>query len=46
MKRERAYVEGRRNQIIELLTQTPQLRVDDLAKASAYVYLQSGKSRL
>ena len=33
MKRERAYVEGRRNQIIELLTQTPQLRVDDLAKA-------------
>lgn len=32
MKRERAYVEGRRNQIVEILQRNPQVRVDELAK--------------
>ncbi len=32
MKRERAYVDGRRSQIIELLQKNPQVRVDDLAR--------------
>lgn len=32
MKRERAYVEGRRNQIMEILQRNPEIRVDELAK--------------
>lgn len=32
MKRERAYVEGRRNQIVEILQRNPEVRVDELAK--------------
>ena len=32
MKRERAYVEGRRNQIVEILKRNPQVHVDELAK--------------
>ena len=32
MKRERAYVEGRRNQVLEMLQRNPQLRVEELAK--------------
>lgn len=32
MKRERAYVEGRRRQIMELLQKNPQIRVDEIAE--------------
>lgn len=32
MKRERAYVEGRRHQVLEMLQRNPQVRVDELAK--------------
>ena len=32
MKRERAYVEGRRNQVLDMLQRNPQVRVDELAK--------------
>lgn len=32
MKRERAYVEGRRRQVIDMLQRNPQIRVDELAK--------------
>lgn len=32
MKRERAYVDGRRNQIVEMLQRNPRVMVDDLAK--------------
>lgn len=32
MKRERAYVDNRRNQILEVMKQTPEVRVDELAK--------------
>lgn len=32
MKRERAFVEGRRNQILEMLQKNPEVRVDELAE--------------
>lgn len=32
MKRERAYVEGRRRQVLEMLQRNPQVRVEELAK--------------
>lgn len=32
MKRERAYVEGRRRQVVEMLQRNPQIRIDELAK--------------
>ena len=32
MKREKAYVDGRRQKILELLQHNPQIRVDDLAE--------------
>lgn len=32
MKRERAYVEGRRRQVLDMLQRNPQIRVDELAK--------------
>lgn len=32
MKRERAYVEGRRHQVLDMLQRNPQIRVDELAK--------------
>lgn len=32
MKRERAYVDGRRNQILEIMKKNPTVRVDELAK--------------
>lgn len=32
MKRERSYVENRRNQILEIMKENPKVRVDDLAK--------------
>lgn len=32
MKRERAYVDGRRKQILEILKENPQVRVDELSK--------------
>ena len=32
MKRERAYVDGRRNQILEMMQTNPQVRVDELAQ--------------
>lgn len=32
MKRERAYVEGRRRQVLEMLQRNPQIRVDELAR--------------
>lgn len=32
MKRERAYVEGRRHQIVDMLQRNPQIRIDELAK--------------
>lgn len=32
MKRERAYVDGRRNQIVEMLQRNPRVMVDDLAR--------------
>ena len=31
MKRERAYVENRRNQILDIMKENPKVRVDDLA---------------
>ncbi len=32
MKRERAYVEGRRRQVLDMLQRNPQIRIDELAK--------------
>lgn len=32
MKRERAYVEGRRQQVLDMLQRNPQIRIDELAK--------------
>ena len=32
MKRERAYVEGRRQQVLDMLQRNPQIRVDELAE--------------
>lgn len=32
MKRERAYVEGRRHQVLDMLQRNPQMRIDELAK--------------